>query len=178
MATNNRVEGSDVAMSESAASQAASDITMPSSTTASTAADSMRAAPAGGDSAAAKESVAPRKRSQIKNPDEQNVCISGQAQKSGESEEEPEPQKALKGLQNQGATCYMNSLLQALYMTPDFRQMIYKFNYDPNINSEKKDCILYQLQKLFATLQIGKLPYASTTDLTNSFGWDTSQSFE
>jgi len=72
----------------------------------------------------------------------------------------------------------MNSLLQALYMTPDFRQMIYKFNYDPNINSEKKDCILYQLQKLFATLQIGKLPYASTTDLTNSFGWDTSQSFE
>ena len=52
------------------------------------------------------------------------------------------------------------------------------FSYDPAINSEKKDCILYQLQKLFATLQVGKLPFASTTGLTSSFGWDTSQSFE
>jgi ubiquitin carboxyl-terminal hydrolase 34 len=25
------------------------------------------------------------------------------------------------GLQNQGATCYMNSLLQQLYLIPDFR---------------------------------------------------------
>ena len=72
----------------------------------------------------------------------------------------------------------MNSLLQALYMTPDFRQMIYKFNYDPNINSEKQDCILYQMQKLFATLQIGKLPFASTHGLTSSFGWNTNESFE
>lgn len=51
-------------------------------------------------------------------------------------------------------------------------------SYDANINSEKKDCILYQLQKLFATLQIGKLPYASTAGLTNSFGWTNSQSYE
>ena len=43
------------------------------------------------------------------------------------AEQSPEPEKAFKGLQNQGATCYMNSLLQALYMTPDFRRMIYKF---------------------------------------------------
>jgi ubiquitin carboxyl-terminal hydrolase 47 len=46
----------------------------------------------------------------------------------------------------------MNSLLQALFMTPDFRKMIYKFNYDPNVQAEKKDCILYQIQKLFASL--------------------------
>ncbi len=30
------------------------------------------------------------------------------------------------GLINQGATCYMNSLLQALFWTPEFRALLYK----------------------------------------------------
>lgn len=30
------------------------------------------------------------------------------------------------GLSNQGATCYLNSLLQSLFMTPEFRTAIYK----------------------------------------------------
>ena len=37
---------------------------------------------------------------------------------------EVEP-RIFAGLGNQGATCYMNSLLQALYMTPEFRKMLY-----------------------------------------------------
>jgi len=48
----------------------------------------------------------------------------------------------------------MNSLLQALYMTPEFRKMIYSWTYDPNKNPAKKDCIIYQLQKLFAQMQM------------------------
>lgn len=39
-----------------------------------------------------------------------------------ESKPEPEPEpRRFVGLSNQGATCYMNSLLQTLYMTPEVR---------------------------------------------------------
>lgn len=71
----------------------------------------------------------------------------------------------------------MNSLLQALFMTPEFRHMIYKWRYDPEKNAAKKDCILYQMQKLFASLQIGTQPAASTLGLTASFQWDYQDSF-
>ena len=33
------------------------------------------------------------------------------------------------GLINQGATCYLSSLLQSLYMTPEFRAMLYEWRY-------------------------------------------------
>ena len=59
--------------------------------------------------------------------------------------EEKLPEKFFAGLGNQGATCYMNSLLQALYMNPEFRLMIYSWEYDEKKNPNKKDCIIYQL---------------------------------
>ena len=31
------------------------------------------------------------------------------------------------GLVNQAMTCYLNSLLQTLYMTPEFRNTLYRF---------------------------------------------------
>lgn len=34
-----------------------------------------------------------------------------------------------QGLVNEGATCYLNSLLQTLYMTYEFRQNVYTYMY-------------------------------------------------
>ena len=58
--------------------------------------------------------------------------------------------KVYLGLGNQGATCYMNSLLQALFMTPEVRNQIYA--YAPFAESNPQFNIPLQLQKLFARL--------------------------
>ena len=58
------------------------------------------------------------------------------------------------GLQNHGNTCYLNSFLQSMFMTPEFRSSVLKFNYNYDKYGPKKDCIHFQLQKLFARLQL------------------------
>ena len=86
--------------------------------------------------------------------------------------------KIYRGLSNQGATCYMNSLLQSLYMTPEFRNRIYSCQYDPERHGDKTDSIPFQLQLLFGNLQTSKSSYYDTKGLTKSFGWNTKDSFE
>ena len=83
-----------------------------------------------------------------------------------------------KGLSNEGATCYMNKLLQNLYMTPEFRKIIYEWQYDEVKHGAKELSIPYQIQKLFANLQCGKRLYADTQGLTKSFKWDIGQLME
>lgn len=51
-------------------------------------------------------------------------------------------------------TCYLNSLLQALYMTPEFRNALYKWKFDFNANIDGSKSIPFQLQKLFLNLQV------------------------
>eukprot|EP00026_Physarum_polycephalum_P000727 Phypoly_transcript_00728.p1 GENE.Phypoly_transcript_00728~~Phypoly_transcript_00728.p1 ORF type:complete len:1258 (+),score=338.52 Phypoly_transcript_00728:104-3877(+) len=40
------------------------------------------------------------------------------------------------GLSNQGATCYMNSLIQTLFMTPEFRNGLYNWSFDEKLKND------------------------------------------
>ncbi len=82
------------------------------------------------------------------------------------------------GLQNQGATCYLNSLLQTLYLDPSFRSILYSFRYDEKKDGDKALCIPFQLQLLFAELQIGENGVAKTGPLTDAFGWKDGQQYQ
>ncbi|KAL1516679.1 hypothetical protein ABEB36_000560 [Hypothenemus hampei] len=78
------------------------------------------------------------------------------------------------GLVNQAMTCYLNSLLQALYMTPEFRNALYNWEFD---GKNEAISIPYQLQKLFLNLQTSTKSAVETTDLTTSFGWQGSDAW-
>ncbi|KAI2695503.1 hypothetical protein CBS147317_7782 [Penicillium roqueforti] len=78
------------------------------------------------------------------------------------------------GLRNQGATCYLNSLLQSLYFTNAFRKAVYQIPTDQEASRENS---AWALQRLFYNLQTNDVA-VSTTELTASFGWQSSQIFE
>ncbi|CAN4126351.1 unnamed protein product [Withania somnifera] len=78
------------------------------------------------------------------------------------------------GLKNQGATCYMNSLLQTLYHIPYFRKAVYHMPTTENDNPSGS--IPLALQSLFYKLQYSDTGVA-TKELTKSFGWDSYDSF-
>ncbi|KAJ6892679.1 ubiquitin carboxyl-terminal hydrolase 13-like isoform X1 [Populus alba x Populus x berolinensis] len=78
------------------------------------------------------------------------------------------------GLKNQGATCYMNSLLQTLYHIPYFRKAVY--HMPTTENDIPSGSIPLALQSLFYKLQYSDTSVA-TKELTKSFGWDTYDSF-
>ena len=56
------------------------------------------------------------------------------------------------GLKNMTSTCYLNSIIQQLFMIPMFRETILK------IENPFKDNVLYELQLLFSALKIYEFP--------------------
>jgi len=63
------------------------------------------------------------------------------------------PESGLCGLRNQGATCYLSSVIQTLYHTPDFRDQIFQWRYNPDTSGKEEFCVARQLQKLFSRMK-------------------------
>ncbi|KAL1529261.1 hypothetical protein AB1Y20_000215 [Prymnesium parvum] len=74
------------------------------------------------------------------------------------------------GLYNQGATCYLSSVLQSLYMTPELRLALYGCGL--------RDGVAVSLAKLFVSLQLSRRAAVDTKQLTAAFGWDAAAGFE
>ncbi|SSD60241.1 related to Ubiquitin carboxyl-terminal hydrolase 15 [Saccharomycodes ludwigii] len=77
------------------------------------------------------------------------------------------------GLKNQGATCYLNSLLQSYFFTKEFRKLVYAI---PTANEVATNSVPLALQRAFYLLQTSNQPL-DTLELTKSFGWDTGDAF-
>lgn len=77
------------------------------------------------------------------------------------------------GLKNQGATCYLNSLLQTLFHLRAFREVVYD---TPTQNEDTTNSVSLALQRVFYRLQVQNKA-VSTKELTRSFGWSQIDSF-
>jgi len=70
------------------------------------------------------------------------------------------------GLKNLGSTCYMNSLLQQLFLMPEFREGILA----AELQSEDRldESVLYQLQLIFANLKLSEKQYFAPRGLVKA----------
>ncbi|CAH1774066.1 unnamed protein product [Owenia fusiformis] len=66
------------------------------------------------------------------------------------------PDRGFVGLKNAGATCYMNSVLQQLYMQPGIHEAILT---SEDGDTEDEDTVFYQIQQMFGHLMDSKLQY-------------------
>uniref|UniRef100_A0A7S1KS34 Ubiquitin carboxyl-terminal hydrolase 47 n=1 Tax=Percolomonas cosmopolitus TaxID=63605 RepID=A0A7S1KS34_9EUKA len=128
-------------------------------------------------------SAAPQLSGEVVNDDD----VSGKQSTSGvspkpaahqdEKTNDSPPERNFVGLSNQGATCYLNSLIQSLYMTPEIRNALYKWRYNEELHGSAERSIPYQLQRLFVLLEKSTRRSVQTEDLTKSFGWTTRDAF-
>ena len=88
------------------------------------------------------------------------------------------PKCGFVGLRNQGATCYMNSLIQAHYAIPEFRSKILALNTSMLMKGEdgKKRRLPLALQRLFCEMRALNRDCISTEDFTSeAFGWTSDE---
>ncbi|XP_041365456.1 ubiquitin carboxyl-terminal hydrolase 40-like [Gigantopelta aegis] len=104
---------------------------------------------------------------------------------NGNAPDSPRAQCQLAGINNQGATCYLNSLLQTLFFTPEFRGALFGLSERELGRLEDKDnprlkvrVIPLQLKRLFLRLLLSNRQSISTVELTESFGWTNSEELQ
>ncbi|KAF5401169.1 hypothetical protein PHET_05550 [Paragonimus heterotremus] len=79
------------------------------------------------------------------------------------------PRKKLTGLQNQGGTCYLNTLLQTLLHTPEFTYRL--FSLTRTVRKEQLKRMIQEMLNLFHALITNGGGAISSKPLTDSFGW-------
>lgn len=73
------------------------------------------------------------------------------------------------GLRNLGATCYMNSLMQQLFMIPPLR---YRMFTAEDSEDNKSESLLYQMQVIFGHLQESEKKYYDMQDFCTAYKCD------
>ncbi|EPY25815.1 cysteine peptidase, Clan CA, family C19 [Strigomonas culicis] len=79
-----------------------------------------------------------------------------------------DPTERFVGIINQGCTCYLNTVIQALFHLPSFRKEIF------NLEVDEKNPVALALKNIFAQLA-AQSANITTVELTNAFGWDASE---
>eukprot|EP01032_Pedospumella_encystans_P008041 gene8041-9580_t len=78
------------------------------------------------------------------------------------------------GLRNLGSTCYMNSLLQVLYMNTAVREyLLNELVYETETEEELRNNVAFQLKKVFYGLKHSEKRFFSPTDWTFAFKDET-----
>lgn len=73
------------------------------------------------------------------------------------------------GLVNEGATCYINSMLQSLFCTNEFRRIIYSIGID---SEDANNSFIFWLKYIFYSMQFGGLTKIGTIGMIRCFDWE------
>ncbi|KAL4164573.1 hypothetical protein KRP22_004438 [Phytophthora ramorum] len=72
------------------------------------------------------------------------------------------------GLRNLGATCYLNSMLQCLFVNLPFRRAVYEWEPKKQLVDKEQALQMRALQKLFAQMQLGNESYYDPTEFAST----------
>lgn len=87
------------------------------------------------------------------------------------------PRRVFAGLKNQGATCYLNSFYQVLYMMPEMRKLFIELDVG-NLISEDPIAlaVISALKQLFMNMRYLDSQNQVTEMMNKAFGWKDSES--